>query len=152
MKRRPLAVLGALLVIGCDAIFGPDLTSDLEIELNGDPAAASALEVQTFVSIDGWRNNVSGDATIQIPAGDMTLDVIIAANGQRVASFRLSQKIELHHAYGIGVYVDAGDPRSFAWVACEPSVLSAPAESKPPEMQADSLYVTWFGLPKGAIC
>ena len=148
-------VVAAILSLGAPAcdLFGPDSTSDLSIRWGASPAAEASVRVEATLSVGGWNRRVVGNAEFKIPApGRLSGRMSVLAGEDLVAAFDLSEEVQVDHNYSIGVYIDAGDPRTFGWVVCEPRVESVPVLMRPPGVQADSVYLTWFGISKGAIC
>ena len=160
-STRKLAVIVAL--IAGASCFEPDLDSTLQVSFSAVPPLDSISSIHVEVSDGGswsavpsfspFAPGVFTTDKFDIPgSGSLYVDAIILYRNQRIGAIGIRKPVQEDFGYGIGVYVGRGDPRSFAWVGCIPEVFSAPLEMKPPGITADSIYLTWHGLPKGAVC
>lgn len=136
------------------------------VNLRFDAAGPLAdAELLTFrLANGGWRRTVRGreldyqgpgywwtNDPVPVPApGTLDVEVLLGSGLDTVAVARLPFQVERRWSYGLAVYVGRGDPRKFGWVICVPRIDAFPIRA--PTIGADSLYLAWGGLPRGAIC
>lgn len=159
------AVLIALLAVaGCSDPVGSAAdrsTLSVRYAAVGPLATPGAVTVQ--LSEGAWSTTVGSTSfqpgggvwfTDPVPIaspGRLTVRVSLLAGRDTVASGYFAFDVQRRYQYGLGVYVGSGDPRRFPWVICVPEVFSLPTRSSA-EAGADSVYVTWGGLPRDAVC
>ncbi len=167
MKRHHGWALLALVAAAasCSDPVGPASERsvlNLRYEATGPLADARLL---TFnVANGGWHAAVhGGDLDYQGPGiwwtneplpiaspGTLDIEVLLRDGADTLAVGRMPFDVRRGWSYGLEVYIGRGDPRRFSWVICIPDVYAFPIRAS--GMGADSLYLVWSGLPRGAIC
>ena len=156
----------ALLALGaCTSSLAPNERADVTVVYQGSgsyvrPAhivvslqfggKVVALDSADFASTDGqfeapahsFRAPVSG--TVQV--------VLRSAGGDVIAQGSRAVMLERNWQYGATLWVARGDPRSMPWVVCVPSVQGIPVSALYRAELGDSIFISWGGLPRGAVC
>lgn len=78
--------------------------------------------------------------------------VLRAANNEIMAEGSQTVTLERNWTYGATVWVARPDPRLLPWVICVPSVRGIAVAAPYRAALGDSIFVSWSGLPRGAVC
>ncbi|MCU0635299.1 MAG: hypothetical protein MUE41_10550 [Gemmatimonadaceae bacterium] len=160
MTRRTLLLAAALLCSACE-----DSGNDVEIVLdtNGAPVAlrdAALYRVELTAgtrthrlvgsSFTTTRYGTPHSERLPLPdAGDLRIRVaVVTAAGDTLSEVRASLTLLAEHRYGVNIRVGGSRPIG----ACVGTVMQAPLRQPGTPAAAETLWVAYAGLPRGAIC
>jgi len=159
-----VVLLAAAAAACSDPVGSGSERSLLSLRSDVSPPFADTRLVVFDVSDGGWHATVHGGdmdfqrnsmwwTTDPLPIaspGTLKVEVALTRGSDTVAMARVPFGVDRRWQYELDVYIGRGDPRKFAWVICIPDVYAFPIRT--PGMGADSMYLVWGGLPRGAVC
>lgn len=139
------------------------LSNGITIAVSGPDSSLSGMRVTAALRVADWSKVVGSPAIAlrdspmrmaMAGPGDLSISLVVQGTGSpdTIAVFDRVAPVLIDHDYSLTLHADEGNPRDFPWVICHPDVQSAQVRWKPRGLESDSLYLTWFGLPRGAVC
>jgi hypothetical protein len=154
-KRACLAFMAITIGVGvaaCSIVTAPFDRPTISVSLTVQQPSASAAVL--LVSVGGRSVSLRASDTPNRPVetslkatGFGTFPVTVAVMGSgtdTLATVAFTQKFERGNRYGIGAVLSRSRPAG----VCVGTLLAAPLQGS----ASDTLFVSYTGLPKGAIC
>ena len=149
-----MILLCSVMSSACDSILGDDDASTFEFTYNGtgqwtDPAlirlnVTAGSKHLVLDKDDVWPKSfgIPGKGTLSATAK------LVSPDGTEFGSVSVSFELKPDYQFGIGVRARRERPFGI----CAGTMSAMPLKDANGAMTGDSLFVSWAGLPKGAIC
>jgi hypothetical protein len=145
------------MLSGCPDFVGPKLESDLDVRSYAPDAAAWVSDLTIQLRSRGRHRTVPGSSVPDEPFGihggsAVTVEVLIQRDVDTLAVGFREFDTNAGYQHGLGVHGGVGGPSDSPWVVCILETHAIPVRTPIPGIPRDSIYVTWSGIPKGAVC